>query len=63
MVRSNLCNGQSGVLQVLNANEFVDFQWTTGDNTPSTTVTAPGTYVVTVTDANGCTDGRLWRSI
>lgn len=50
----NLCNGQSGVLQVLNANEFVDFQWTTGDNTPSTTVTAPGTYVVTVTDANGC---------
>ena len=51
----NLCNGQSGVLQVLNANEFVDFQWTTGDNTPSSnSYRTRHRHVVTVTDANGC---------
>lgn len=62
----NLCNGQSGMLQVLNASEFVDFQWTTGDNTPTTSVNAPGTYVVTVTDVNGCTTegyGEVFSSI
>lgn len=50
----NLCNGQSGTLVLLNASEFVDIQWSTGDNTATTVVSAPGTYTVTVTDANGC---------
>jgi len=50
----NLCNGQNGTLILLNAAEFVDIQWSTGDNTPTTIVSAPGTYVVTVTDPNGC---------
>lgn len=50
----NLCNGQNGTLILLNASEFVDIQWSTGDNTPTTIVNAPGTYTVTVTDPNGC---------
>ncbi|HMS99904.1 MAG TPA: hypothetical protein PKA12_14220, partial [Saprospiraceae bacterium] len=50
----NLCNGQNGTLILLNASEFVDIQWSTGDNTATTVVSAPGTYTVTVTDPNGC---------
>ncbi|HRG20830.1 MAG TPA: gliding motility-associated C-terminal domain-containing protein [Saprospiraceae bacterium] len=50
----NLCNGQNGTLILLNASEYVDIQWSTGDNTATTVVSAPGTYTVTVTDPNGC---------
>jgi uncharacterized protein (DUF2141 family) len=32
------------------------YAWSTGDNTVSTTVSVAGTYTVTVTAANGCTD-------
>jgi uncharacterized repeat protein (TIGR01451 family) len=34
---------------------FVSYAWSNGANTATTTVTTSGTYVVTATDANGCT--------
>jgi hypothetical protein len=35
---------------------FNQYSWTGGGNGNSISVAAPGTYVVTATDANGCTD-------
>lgn len=35
---------------------FVSYSWSTGDVTPTTTVSTPGFYNVVVTDANGCTN-------
>jgi uncharacterized repeat protein (TIGR01451 family) len=34
---------------------FSSYNWSTGDTTPTITVTNSGTYSLTVTDANGCT--------
>ena len=39
----------------LTASGGVSYEWSNGDLTAATTVTA-GTYTVTVTDANGCED-------
>ncbi|MEZ4888278.1 MAG: C25 family cysteine peptidase [Chitinophagales bacterium] len=36
------------------AGNFVEYAWNTGENTPSITVTANGTYTVTTTDEYGC---------
>ena len=46
-----LCNG--GTIN-LTASGGVTYIWSTGETTNPITVNAPGTYSVTVTDANGC---------
>jgi gliding motility-associated-like protein len=35
---------------------YTNYQWSTGVNTSTANVSLPGTYTVTVTDANGCTN-------
>jgi len=49
----SVCEGESAVFSV--PNNFTQVTWSTGETTASITVSAPGTYQVTVTDANGCT--------
>lgn len=48
-----ICSGQQTVWSA--PGPFISWNWSTGGTGPSTTVSAPGTYTVTVTDANGCT--------
>ncbi|WP_395042811.1 choice-of-anchor L domain-containing protein [Flavobacterium sp.] len=47
-----LCNLSPINLEI--ATGFSSYNWTNGDNDNSTTITVPGIYLVTVTDANGC---------
>lgn len=47
----NICSGST----VLTASAGASYQWANGQTTQSITVTATGTYSVTVTDAFGCT--------
>jgi gliding motility-associated-like protein len=49
-----LCPGETTVLTLANASNYVDFDWNTNATTPSITVDAPGLYTVTVTEPNGC---------
>ena len=52
-------NGQTTICQgdtaVLTASGGVAYQWSSGQYTPTLSVTAPGTYSVTATGENGCT--------
>lgn len=50
---ASYCAGQSTTLDA--GPGFVGYDWSTGDDTRTTVVSAQGTYDVTVTDANGCT--------
>ncbi len=47
------CTGSSSVLTALAG--FQNYLWSNGTAAAETTVTLPGTYAVTATDANGCT--------
>lgn len=47
-----ICSGQSATL---NAGAAAYYLWSSGQTTQSITVSNPGTYSVTITDANGCT--------
>jgi PKD repeat protein len=49
-----VCPGDSVLLDA--SGNFVAYLWNTGDTTASIFASQPGTYVVTVTDAFGCTD-------
>ena len=49
---SNFCAGTSTLL--LAQAGFTNYAWQNGDATQTTTVTAGGTYTLTVTDFNGC---------
>lgn len=59
----------AGDTLALDANTgFTNYIWSTGATTPSITVTEPGTYVLSATDANGCvqvveTDVTLFSSV
>ena len=44
----------AGGAEILTANAGSAYLWSTGETTRSITITAPGTYSVTVTDLNGC---------
>ncbi|MGB3077567.1 MAG: hypothetical protein WBB31_00700, partial [Saprospiraceae bacterium] len=50
-----LCSGQSGIISVINQNEYTGFDWNTGASTADISISNPGTYTVTVTNAGGCT--------
>lgn len=50
---SSFCTGGSTTLNL--SAGFVEYLWSTGETTPSITVSEPGTIIATVTDANGCT--------
>ncbi|GAB4494843.1 MAG: hypothetical protein OHK0019_22310 [Saprospiraceae bacterium] len=50
---ASICAGGSATFSV--ANNFAAYNWSNGGTGPSITVSAPGTYSVTVTANNGCT--------
>lgn len=50
---SAICAGGSATFSV--ANNFAAYNWSNGGTGPGITVSAPGTYSVTVTANNGCT--------
>ncbi|MCU0347000.1 MAG: hypothetical protein MUC59_08645, partial [Saprospiraceae bacterium] len=50
---SSFCTGGSSVLTA--SAGFQDYLWSNGTAAAETTVTLPGNYTVTATDANGCT--------
>ncbi|MDX1479187.1 MAG: gliding motility-associated C-terminal domain-containing protein, partial [Saprospiraceae bacterium] len=49
---TSICAGDSTILA---ANGYSSYQWNTGDTTAMITVSAPGSYSVTVSDSGGCT--------
>lgn len=55
-----ICQGQSATLSA--GQTGVSYSWSTGAVTPVITVSAAGTYSVTVTDASGCT-GTLAHTV
>jgi hypothetical protein len=50
----SFCTGTSSILTA--SAGFQNYLWSTGATVPEIAVTQAGTYAVTVTDANGCTD-------
>ncbi|MBK8846386.1 MAG: M36 family metallopeptidase [Bacteroidetes bacterium] len=50
---ATICNGSTNILD---AGTFASYNWSTGSTLQTTSITLPGTYTVTVTDANGCTN-------
>jgi gliding motility-associated-like protein len=52
-----LCGGQSFTLNP--GSGFASYLWSTGANSQSISVTTPGTYTVTVSNASGCTATAL----
>ena len=50
---TSFCFGE--LVVVTASGGFVTYQWSSGQNTQSVTLTLSGTYSVTATDANGCT--------
>jgi gliding motility-associated-like protein len=50
-----LCHGENAVLSVSGATNYL---WNTGDKTATISVTSPGTYKVTGTNARGCQKTR-----
>lgn len=52
--QTRICHDSSTVLKV--TNPFSSINWSTGATIDSVIVTGPGTYTVTITDANGCTN-------
>ncbi|MBN8684773.1 MAG: gliding motility-associated C-terminal domain-containing protein [Chitinophagales bacterium] len=51
---SVICTGNSGILDA--GTGFATYLWSNSASTPSINVSSGGTYTVTVTDANGCTN-------
>ncbi|MEI6815984.1 MAG: kelch repeat-containing protein [Bacteroidota bacterium] len=47
-----ICQGDSSILD---AGSYPQYLWSTGATTPTITITLANTYIVTVTDYNGCT--------
>ncbi|MBK8564064.1 MAG: gliding motility-associated C-terminal domain-containing protein [Saprospiraceae bacterium] len=50
-----ICPGETTTVGLVNANSYAIIDWSTNATTPSITVSSPGTYFVTVTEANACT--------
>ncbi len=54
----NVCLGGTATLSA--GAGFNSYQWSTGSTSPNATVTQPGIYSVTVTDANGCSNSAQY---
>ncbi|MBL4664787.1 MAG: PKD domain-containing protein, partial [Nitrospinaceae bacterium] len=52
---STMCINETNILTTT-APTAVSYLWSTGETTQNITITEPGDYSVTVTDANGCTN-------
>jgi hypothetical protein len=52
---TEICNGSSTVLSLLNNNNIVSYLWSNGATTPTISVNQPGSYSVTVTLNDGST--------
>ncbi len=50
------CDGKSGTasVNILSDHDIQNYQWSSGEQSPSISEKAPGIYEVTVTDVNGC---------
>ena len=59
-VTTNICDGNSATLQA--GNPGSTYSWSNGSTASSITVSTPGNYFVTITDANGCT-GTLMHTL
>lgn len=46
-----LCKGDTAIL---NAGEYAQYNWSTGEKTPTLAITNPGIYDVTITSVNNC---------
>ncbi len=55
---SDVCLGGTATLSA--GAGFNSYQWSTGSTSPTTTITQPGFYFVTVTDANGCSNSAQY---
>lgn len=55
---TSICQGETTVLNA--GGGYLNYNWSTGSNTQSITVSSAGTYTVTVTDLSGCTG---WTSV
>ena len=51
-----LCNGEAATLEVASASPNATYSWSNGSTTSNITVFFGGTYGVTVTNPNGCSD-------
>jgi gliding motility-associated-like protein len=47
-----ICDGTSTIFNA--GSGYTNYQWSTGETSPSITVASAGSYMVTVTDGNGC---------
>ena len=56
-----LCPG--GTAQLETTSPFSSYAWSTGDVTPTTSITAPGMYSVTTTDGAGCEATTFYNAI
>lgn len=50
----DFCDAFSTLLTAESNVDIMEYSWSTNENTPSITVTTPGTYTVTITDEGGC---------
>ncbi len=50
---ASICAGSTGILTA--SSGFTNYSWSNNSNVQNTSVSAAGTYSVTVTDGNGCT--------
>ena len=55
------CENSAEILDATIA-EDVTYEWSTGATTPQLTIREAGTYTVTITNANGCTDGQTFTA-
>jgi len=51
---TTFCTGSSEVLDA--GSGYASYSWNTGDNTQTITINTAGTYIVTITDVNGCSE-------
>src|SRR5690606_4469145 len=56
-----VCSGESVTLQV--AQGYTSYTWSNGDSDYNTTVSAAGTYSVTVTNTDGCSATKVFTVI
>ena len=56
---ANICAGDVGTLTVLGS--YNNYTWSTNSNLESIIVSDPGTYSLTVTDGNGCTNSTSFE--